>query len=196
MLPEDYEEAPEQLNVGFEFDRHVTIHSLVANAFCIFTEGRVSNILPDLRIAAPTTIVKAATSGTYHEITSMNESRAGAGIFRTGENGLERTLKVLQSLHQSDQVGGALTAKILADCVNPRYTLHNDTNLKHILKHLITFLESMEDNRYIGIPDKDILQSMIASYHRRKQVSTVNWVKKHSGNQGISRADSLAEEGA
>ncbi|KAK0477472.1 hypothetical protein EDD18DRAFT_1312745 [Armillaria luteobubalina] len=54
----------------------------------------------------------------------------------------------------------------------------------------------MEDNGYIEIPDKDILQSMIASYHRRKQVSTVNWVKKCSGHHGNSRADSLAEEGA
>ncbi|PBK90129.1 hypothetical protein ARMGADRAFT_934669 [Armillaria gallica] len=116
MLLEDYEEAPEQLNVGFEFDRHVTIHGPVANTFCIFTEGRVSNVLPDLRIAAPTTIVKVTTSGTYCEVTSTNESRAGTGIFTTGENGLERALKVLQSLHQFDQVGGALAAKILADC--------------------------------------------------------------------------------
>ncbi|KAK0183551.1 hypothetical protein F5146DRAFT_1010429 [Armillaria mellea] len=195
MLPEDYKEAPEQLEVGFEFDRCVTTHGPVTNAFRIFTEGRVSNVLPDLRIAAPTTIVKVATSGAYQEITSTNESRAGAGIFTAGENGLERALKVPQSLHQSDQAGGVLAAKILADSVNPRYTLHNDTNSKHLLRHLILSRESMEDSGYIGIPDKDILQSMIASYRRRKQISTVNWVKKHCDHQGISRADSLAEEG-
>lgn len=176
MLLEDYKEAPKQLEVGIEFDRCVTTHGPVTNAFRIFTEGRVSNVLPDLRIAAPTTIVKVATSGAYQEITSTNESRAGAGVFTAEENGLERALKVLQSLRQSNQVGGVLAAKILADSVNPRYTLHNDTNLKHLLRHLILSWELMEDNGYIGIPDKDILQSMIASYRRRKQISTVNWV--------------------
>ncbi|KAK0232292.1 hypothetical protein EDD85DRAFT_743708, partial [Armillaria nabsnona] len=70
------------------------------------------------------------------------------------------------------------------------------TNSKNVLKHLTTSLRTMEESGYIGIRDRDILQSMVASYRGRKQVSTINWVKKHSGHHENNKANSLAEEGA
>ncbi len=54
----------------------------------------------------------------------------------------------------------------------------------------------MENNEYIRVPDKNVLQAMVASYRGRKQVSTINWVKKCNGQDRNKRAIALAEEGA
>ncbi|KAK0232291.1 hypothetical protein EDD85DRAFT_740882, partial [Armillaria nabsnona] len=110
MLPEDYEDAPTQQNEGFEFDRCVTIHGPVANMFRIFTEGKVCNKLPDLRIAPPSRITYATTGGSYHEAGTSRESRAGAGILTVGEDRLEIALRVPPYLQQTCQVGGAMAA--------------------------------------------------------------------------------------
>lgn len=178
MLPEDYKDAPTQQNEGFEFDKRVTVHGPIENTFCIFTEGKVCNKLPDLRIAPPSRTIYATTAGSYHEAGTSLKSRAGAGISTVGEDRLEKALRVPPYLDQTCQVSGEMAAKILAESVNPRYTLHTDTNSKHVLKHLTTSLRTMEENRYIGIHDRNILQSMVVSYHGRKQVSTITWVKK------------------
>ncbi|KAK0209606.1 hypothetical protein IW262DRAFT_1281551 [Armillaria fumosa] len=54
----------------------------------------------------------------------------------------------------------------------------------------------MEDAGYIGIPNKEILQSMIASYRSRKQASTVTWINSQSKYHKSKEAKSLAMEGA
>ncbi|KAG7451418.1 uncharacterized protein BT62DRAFT_927124 [Guyanagaster necrorhizus] len=38
MLPEDYEEAPKEIEGGFEFDRRITTYGSVAAIFQIFTQ--------------------------------------------------------------------------------------------------------------------------------------------------------------
>ncbi|KAK0244533.1 hypothetical protein EDD85DRAFT_945872 [Armillaria nabsnona] len=195
MLPEDYEEDPTLRDEGYEFGRRVAIIGSIANAFRVFTEGEVCNELLDLRIAPPSDVILAATDGSCHE-NGTEEARAGAGIFVEGENRLERALRVPSNLQQTNQVGEALAAKVLADSVNTRTMLHNDTDSKYVLKHLTTSLQTMEDAGYIGIPNKKILQAMVASYRRRKQISTMNWIKGHSGHHGNERVDRPAEEGA
>ncbi|KAK0443025.1 uncharacterized protein EV420DRAFT_1622933 [Desarmillaria tabescens] len=54
----------------------------------------------------------------------------------------------------------------------------------------------MEDSGYIGVPNRGILQAMVASFCSRKQISTMKWVKGHNGHQGNEEADRLANEGA
>lgn len=163
MLPEDYEEAPTPGNEGFEFDRRVMIHGPITNSFRIFTEGNVRNYMPDLRITSQGSEVRAATAGFCYE-DGNDKIKAGVGIFADGENGLKRTIRVPAVMQQLNQASEALAVKILADSVSARATLHNKTNSKHVLKHLITSLKTMEDNGYIGVPNKNILQAMVASY--------------------------------
>ncbi|KAK0463246.1 uncharacterized protein EV420DRAFT_1618992 [Desarmillaria tabescens] len=108
MLPEDYEEGPEQLDEGFEFDRRVTVDGSIANAFRIFTEGVVCNELPDLRLSAPSDeIINAATDGSCIDNGSSNA--------RASENSLEIALKIPTSLPQSNQVGKVVATKELAN---------------------------------------------------------------------------------
>ncbi|KAK0216892.1 hypothetical protein IW262DRAFT_1276232 [Armillaria fumosa] len=54
----------------------------------------------------------------------------------------------------------------------------------------------MEDAGYIGSLNKKVIQAMVASYHKRKQVSTLNWVKGPRCSSNINdRAIQLAKEG-
>ncbi|KAK0201952.1 hypothetical protein DFS33DRAFT_1462420 [Desarmillaria ectypa] len=92
-----------------------------------------------------------------------------------------------------EPVGEAVATKELANKVDKRAILHNDTDSKYVLQQLSTSLRKMEDAGYIGVPNKNIIQAMIASLRSRKQVTTMKWVNGHPGN---TMADLLANEGA
>ncbi|PBK80920.1 hypothetical protein ARMGADRAFT_948936 [Armillaria gallica] len=196
MLPEDYEKGLIQLEEGFEFDRRVTVNRSLVNAFYIFTKGEVCNELPNLRLSAQSSnIIQAATDGSCIN-NGTAEARAGAGIFTEGEDGLEIALRILATLQQSNQVGEAVATKELADRVNTRAMLHNATDSTYVLRHLTTSLQVMEDTGYVEVPNREILQAMVASFCRRKQVSTIKWVKGHNGHYRNVMANILVDKGA
>lgn len=196
MLPKDYEEAPGSPEEGYEFDWRVTITGTQANLFRIFMEGGMCNDLPDLRIGpSNTTSITVAMDGSCIDNGTAN-AQAGAGIYVEGEETLKTTIQMLATLPQTNQVGEAITSKELAAMVNKRAILHMDTDSQYVLKHLTSSLRRMEDLGYIEVPNRGILQEMVASFCSQKQISTMKWVKEHNGHRGNEEADHLANEGA
>ncbi|KAK0234450.1 hypothetical protein EDD85DRAFT_774610 [Armillaria nabsnona] len=113
-----------------------------------------------------------------------------------GENNIALALRIPASLPQSNQVGEAIATKEQADRADKRVALENETDSKYVLKHLTTSLQLMEDSGYIGIPNKEIIRAMVASFRGRKQKTILKWVNGHSGHPGNKMADLLANEGA
>ncbi|KAK0209607.1 hypothetical protein IW262DRAFT_1238206, partial [Armillaria fumosa] len=111
MIPEDYKEGPNPQDEGYEFDRRITTHGTIADAFRIFTEGETCNELPDLRIAPRGEEVQSATEGFCLE-NNNEDARAGAGICVVRGNGPKSPLRVPQNLQQTKQNGEALAAKV------------------------------------------------------------------------------------
>ncbi|KAK0219230.1 hypothetical protein IW262DRAFT_1248647, partial [Armillaria fumosa] len=115
MLPEDYEDSPTPVDEGIEFDRRVTTYGMIANTFHIFTEGKVCNHLPDLRLCGRAeNVIQAATEGACLKDDTSGTS-SGAGVCIEGGNNLQIAVKIPTSLQQSQQVGEVVAAKILAE---------------------------------------------------------------------------------
>ncbi len=103
LLPEDYEAQPKETDKGFKFDRRVTTMGDIANVFRVFTEGKVTNLLPDMQLK-PSNIVadiKAATDSSCINNRTA-DTRAGAGIYATGGAELMISRRVPMSLTQSN----------------------------------------------------------------------------------------------
>ncbi|KAF9018688.1 hypothetical protein BDZ89DRAFT_910079, partial [Hymenopellis radicata] len=109
LLPEDYEEAPDAIQKGFEFDRRITLDGPATDIFRIFTQGKVCNTLPDMRLSrnARNLEITGATDGSCYENGSA-DAQAGAGVYATGDTNLAVSIKVPEHLTQSNQVGEAL----------------------------------------------------------------------------------------
>ncbi|SJL17703.1 uncharacterized protein ARMOST_21263 [Armillaria ostoyae] len=115
MLPEDYEEPPQQLDEGFEFDHRVTTHGSLADVFRMYTERIICNTLPDMRISlANIEEIIAATDGSCTD-DGTDTAWARAGIYVEGENGMKLAIRIPSNLPQTNQVGEAITTKELAD---------------------------------------------------------------------------------
>ncbi|RPD55592.1 hypothetical protein L226DRAFT_448169, partial [Lentinus tigrinus ALCF2SS1-7] len=90
------------------FDRRVTVHGTIADAYRIFTEGEVCNDLPDLELAVSREGVKViATDGSCLKNGQM-DAQAGAGVFVGAEDPRNLSVRLPTYLEQSNQTGEAV----------------------------------------------------------------------------------------
>ncbi|KAE9394273.1 hypothetical protein BT96DRAFT_1048432 [Gymnopus androsaceus JB14] len=76
---------------------------------------------------------------------------------------------------------------------NDDLTIHSDsqTYVNGLTKHLAKW----EDEGYINSENTELLQATVVSLRKREAVTTLHWVKGHSGIEGNEKADELANEG-
>ncbi|KAH9852906.1 hypothetical protein C2E23DRAFT_729714 [Lenzites betulinus] len=66
----------------------------------------------------------------------------------------------------------------------------------YVYKGLTTQLEGWEDRGWLGVENEEILRRVVARLRRRGAITTLQWIKGHSGDPGNEGADRLAAEGA
>ncbi|KAJ7429204.1 hypothetical protein B0H11DRAFT_1641344, partial [Mycena galericulata] len=112
--PEDYE-SQESGNPDDEgwivFDKSITTNGPLANIFRIFTEGVVTNEVPDLRpddsYATEETV---ATDGSCLN-NGQDDASAGAGIYFEADDPRNKAIKLPQTLDQSNQTAELVAVK-------------------------------------------------------------------------------------
>ncbi|KAJ7726422.1 hypothetical protein B0H14DRAFT_2171849, partial [Mycena olivaceomarginata] len=110
--PEDYETHEEDEDDDWVvFDRRVTITGELAEIFRIFTDGQVSNDVPDMRLAdgyATEEII--ATDGSCFK-NGYEDAAAGAGIYYLEDDPKNQAIRLPPTLEQTNQTGEMVALK-------------------------------------------------------------------------------------
>ncbi|KAI0334086.1 RnaseH-domain-containing protein [Cubamyces sp. BRFM 1775] len=80
--------------------------------------------------------------------------------------------------------------------VPPFVPLHIVTDSLYVINALTKWLPKWEERGWICIRNANALQDMVAHLRSRSAVTTLRWVKGHSGSKGNEEADLLAKKGA
>ncbi|KII84387.1 hypothetical protein PLICRDRAFT_74436, partial [Plicaturopsis crispa FD-325 SS-3] len=80
---------------------------------------------------------------------------------------------------------------------NPPFApLHIRSDSKYVIDGLTEHLQSWEDRGWIGVSNSEFWRPLVARMRKRSAITTLQWVKGHSNNEGNDGADKQAEEGA
>ncbi|KAJ3924532.1 MAG: hypothetical protein NXY57DRAFT_969681 [Lentinula lateritia] len=172
-LPEDYQNKPiptSTLPSGENpFDTNITTTGSLANIFRIFTDETIEliNILPKLkpqpRIGEQR--ITIATDGSCENNDKQN-AKAGAGVFIADKHAENRSAKLPQYVHQSNQTGEIVAVKIAAEVINSETAMTIETDSKYVLE-LLRNPHKLEDKGFIDTSNAKLIQSTIASLRLR-----------------------------
>ena len=120
---------------------------------------------------------------------------AGSGIW-FGEGDRRNIATRVPGATQSNQAGEIYAIAVAAAKVPPFAPLHIVSDSKYAINGLTKHLQKWEDQGWIGVANKDLIQDAAARLRSRSATTTLRWIKGHSGDSGNEGADALAKEGA
>ncbi|KAI3616624.1 ribonuclease h [Moniliophthora roreri] len=166
-----------------------------SDAFRIFTADVGIEDLPDTHIF-PNLNHNHLTVYTDGSCTNngLEDANAGAGIFVSPDSDYNREIKVLSELMPSNQVGEMLAVKEALEQIPP-YDLNIKTDSMYIINGVTKHLQEWEDKGFIGVENAQLWQVLATRLHERNALTTLEWVKGHSGVPGNETVDWLANEG-
>ena len=194
--PEDYE----NLHAGIEpapegavwFDRRVTTKGHLGNAFRIFTGPEpVCNERLDMRTLATDPLLTVATDGSCIR-NGETDAVAGAGVYVADNHPMNRSLRLPETLHQSNQTG-EMVATLIATTLAPEHApLLELTDSKTVMDGATKLRQRHEDEGYITQGNAHLSRAIVAGLRQRRAPTAFKWVKGHSGHPMNEAADSLA----
>jgi ribonuclease HI/exonuclease III len=135
----------------------------------------------------------AATDGSC-ENNGHDNAKAGAGIYYGLEDQRNRAIRVPQEMKQSNQTGEMLAIKQLAEEADPERNLRIETDSRYAIAACTTNLRKMEDEGFIGVSNRELIQVAIARLRQRKTQTKVKWIKGHNGHVRNEGADEMARK--
>ncbi|GLB44704.1 putative RNA-DNA hybrid ribonuclease activity [Lyophyllum shimeji] len=190
---EDEQPTEESNEEWTMFKRHLVTEGTVAEIFRIFTNGEVSNELPDMRFnAAPEHSVVVATDGSCTRNGEEN-AVAGAGVFCEKAHPLNSCTKVPVELLQSNQTAELFALKVAVEDTPTDMELGIEMDSEYTKNQVTRHLKKNEDEGYIGVANADLIRTTVARLRQRKASTKMKWVKGHAGHTRNEGADKLAE---
>ncbi len=201
--PNDHEEEEmaalrrEELDEGLvPFDRRVTTHGDLGNAFRIFTDAEpasVATIHMELEEDGSELIV--ATDGSCYN-NGEKDARAGAGVFFGNQHPLNRSVRLPPELEQSNQTGEITATLVASTTADTHARLTQITDSRTTMDSISKWRQKHEDTGYILQKNANLTRLVVARLRMRKAHTLFKWTKGHHGHEGNEAADKLAAEGA
>ena len=177
----------------------VTCKGHLADTFRIFINPRfLSNLLAlHLPPAGHNPICQKISLYTDGACLNNGKENAACGsrIWAGHRNYLNKSIRV-PSPAQSNQVGEIAAIIVAVTSVPISQPLEIISDSKYAIEGLMTYLQSWEDQGWIGIKNTPFFQKAAHLLHRRTATTTFKWVKGHEGIEGNELSDRLAKEGA
>ncbi len=201
--PEDYERGvmddlrKEELSSDLTpFDRCITTHGDVGHAIRIFTDGApVSNETIPMDVCEVGTSLFLATDGSCLR-NGEKDAQAGAGVYAGPEHELNRSLRLPDTLEQSNQTGEIVATLTATTITHNRIRLIQETDSRTTMDSLTKWIHNHEDTGYILQRNAELTRLTIARLRMRRAHTIFKWVKGHNGHAGNEAADELAAKGA
>ncbi|TFK86289.1 RnaseH-domain-containing protein [Polyporus arcularius HHB13444] len=139
--------------------------------------------------------ITAYTDGSCDRNGSGN-AVAGSGVWCGGAHTLNCGVKVPVNLPQTNQVAEIYAVSVIAARAPPFAPLDIVSDSKYVINGLTSSLRGWEAKGWIGVANAMVIKDAVARLRSRSAVTTLQWVKGHSGSVGNDAADALAKQGA
>ncbi|KAJ3724920.1 ribonuclease H-like domain-containing protein [Lentinula guzmanii] len=138
--------------------------------------------------------ITAYTDGSC-ENNGGEDAVAGAGIFVTENNPLNRAIRIPNELVQSNQTGEIISIKEIAENTPLTTGLDILSDSLTMVEGLTRNLRKWENKGFTNVANSLEIQVTVARMRARQAPTKLKWVKGHAGIRGNERADELANAG-
>ncbi|KAJ7145422.1 hypothetical protein C8R43DRAFT_890587, partial [Mycena crocata] len=145
------------------FDKSITTTGTLADIFRIFTEGEVTNKLPDLRLDDMyATEEFAATDGSCFN-NGQADAAAGAGVFFEEDDLRNKAICLPETMEQPNQKAEVVAVKQCVQAADEDKDLKIESDSKHAINTATMHRKKWEDHSYIGVVNKNLHKATIAT---------------------------------
>lgn len=121
---------------------------------------------------------------------------AGAGVWFGPEDPRNTTTRLPEHIPQTNNAGEAVAVLIATQTAPQAQAILIKSDSQITIDSLTTYLREREDGGWIGMANREILKSIVATVRKRGGITLMEKVKGHAGIRGNEEADRLANEGA
>ncbi len=182
-----------------EFNPTITNDGATSDIFRVFVDKSLEHRrVPARRPPRPFQLAGEAmevyTDGSC-DMNGCSNASAGSGVWFGKDDARNMALRVPGAL-QTNQTAEVYAVAAAAAIVAPFAPLHIVSDSKYVIEGLTRHLPAWERRGWLGVANAEGIQDVVARLRARSAVTTLRWVKGHTGDHGNEEADKLAKKGA